>query len=189
MSDIVGGLWYALWVHVYALVNLMSFLLPHSTELDDDTVTRRRQPMPELEEMKLASRSEDDNEETRSMDELEPAFLREEDYPPGWMVYDRESGVILKTEADKLKQKRQQRCQEETVCNDETVCIESGFGVESQPLEIEERKKNIASQTESEPPIKQSHVATGEGRDLVSNRNESFARTESFGEGRDDVST
>jgi hypothetical protein len=39
-------------------------------------------------------------------EDLEPAFLREEDYPPEWMVYDSELGVILKTEADKHRSKQ-----------------------------------------------------------------------------------
>ena len=34
-------------------------------------------------------------------DDIEPAFLKEEDYPPGWLVYHPVLGVVPKTEADR----------------------------------------------------------------------------------------
>jgi hypothetical protein len=52
-------------------------------------------------------------------DTIEPAFLNEEDYPPGWLVYHPVLGVVPKEEADqydrqwKLQQQKQQ--QKETV--------------------------------------------------------------------------
>lgn len=33
--------------------------------------------------------------------DIEPAFLNDRDYPPGWMVYHRVLGVVPKTEADR----------------------------------------------------------------------------------------
>lgn len=36
---------------------------------------------------------------------LEPAFLRESDYPPGWLVYHRVLGVVTKSEADDYNEK------------------------------------------------------------------------------------
>jgi len=37
--------------------------------------------------------------------ELEPTFLRESDYPPGWAVYHRILGVVRKTEADEYDER------------------------------------------------------------------------------------
>jgi len=37
--------------------------------------------------------------------ELEPTFLREIDYPPGWVVYHRILGVVRKTEAEEYDEK------------------------------------------------------------------------------------
>jgi hypothetical protein len=34
------------------------------------------------------------------LNDIEPAFLSDRDYPPGWMVYHRILGVVPKTEAD-----------------------------------------------------------------------------------------
>jgi hypothetical protein len=42
-------------------------------------------------------------------DELEPAFLKESDYPPGWMVYHPVLGVVSKEEADKYNKGIQQQ--------------------------------------------------------------------------------
>jgi hypothetical protein len=41
-------------------------------------------------------------------DPLEPAFLRDEDYPPGWLVFDPVLGVVSKTEADNYRRKQNQ---------------------------------------------------------------------------------
>jgi hypothetical protein len=38
-------------------------------------------------------------------DDIEPAFLREEDYPAGWLVFDTVHGIISKEEADILHKK------------------------------------------------------------------------------------
>lgn len=38
---------------------------------------------------------------------LEPAFLKESDYPSGWMVYHPVLGVVVKTEADKYDREQQ----------------------------------------------------------------------------------
>lgn len=49
-------------------------------------------------------------------DPLPPAFLKDEDYPPGWLVYDPILGVVSKEEADKYhieqKAKRKQQQQQ-----------------------------------------------------------------------------
>ena len=48
-------------------------------------------------------------------DPLPPAFLKDEDYPPGWLVYDPVLGVVSKEEADKyhkgLETKKKQKQQ------------------------------------------------------------------------------
>eukprot|EP00521_Asterionellopsis_glacialis_P019140 CAMPEP_0195314834 /NCGR_PEP_ID=MMETSP0708-20121125/2639_1 /TAXON_ID=33640 /ORGANISM="Asterionellopsis glacialis, Strain CCMP134" /LENGTH=175 /DNA_ID=CAMNT_0040379919 /DNA_START=21 /DNA_END=548 /DNA_ORIENTATION=- len=36
-------------------------------------------------------------------DDIEPAFLKEEDYPPGWLVYHPVLGVVPKAEADRYR--------------------------------------------------------------------------------------
>jgi hypothetical protein len=41
-------------------------------------------------------------------DPLEPAFLRDEDYPPGWLVFDPVLGVVSKAEADNYRRKQNQ---------------------------------------------------------------------------------
>jgi hypothetical protein len=105
--------------------------------------------MPGLEEMNDSIMV--NGNQKRTMTELEPAFLREEDYPPGWMVYDQEVGVILKTEADKLKEKRQQQCSKENVRNEETVCITKVAGEETVSMsESQPMEENAVRQTESE---------------------------------------
>ena len=47
-----------------------------------------------------AHSQEGNKENTRP---LEPAFLRDEDYPPGWLVFDPHLGIISKVEADQYK--------------------------------------------------------------------------------------
>jgi len=77
--------------------------------------------MPELEETDSYKKQRQQNEAHMIVDgelqwtwdkeniaPMEPAFLRDEDYPPGWLVFDPVLGVVSKTEADryKLEQKR-----------------------------------------------------------------------------------
>ena len=44
-----------------------------------------------------------------NQDDIEPAFLNEKDYPPGWCVYHPLLGVVTKEEADKYDKEQQQR--------------------------------------------------------------------------------
>lgn len=124
-------LWDAVSVHLQAILETIKVFVSslYSMELDSPSLAIRRRralaamtDMPELEDMEHSDHTEEKKEsktmETNGEDngkakwgrhgdhELEPAFLREEDYPPDWMVYDREFGVILKTKADKLRSKR-----------------------------------------------------------------------------------
>jgi hypothetical protein len=74
------------------------------------TLSNRK--LPELQEMATAQPSQQQqtlHPSSFEEEELEPAFLKDQDYPPGWMVYDKEMGVILKTRADKLQQERKRR--------------------------------------------------------------------------------
>jgi hypothetical protein len=104
-------------------------LLEANDALPLEHVARRRRfsgtaNMPELENVIPLT---NDNETTSNgmvkkrkshdaMDELEPAFLRDEDYPPGWMVYHPILGVVLKTEADKYQEKKAAETSETTTC-------------------------------------------------------------------------
>lgn len=45
----------------------------------------------------------------KKRDEIEPAFLKEEDYPPGWLVYHPVLGVVPKTEADRYREEEELR--------------------------------------------------------------------------------
>ena len=45
-------------------------------------------------------------------DEIEPAFLNAEDYPPGWLVYHPVLGVVPKEEADDYDNKTERMCEE-----------------------------------------------------------------------------
>ena len=81
--------------------------------------------MPELEETDIhkqqQQQQQEEGEERASQDyyyvdkentdPLEPAFLRDDDYPPGWLVFDPILGVVSKAEAD--KDKREQRIKRE----------------------------------------------------------------------------
>jgi len=42
----------------------------------------------------------------RNREPLEPAFLNDQDYPPGWMVYHGELGVVSKPQADQWEQEQ-----------------------------------------------------------------------------------
>ena len=124
-------IWDAVSGHLQAILETIKIFVSslYSMEFDSTSLAIRRRrtiaaitDIPELEDMEHSDHSEEKKEskttETNGADnagtgctrlgdhELEPAFLREEDYPPDWMVYDREFGVILKTEADKLRSKR-----------------------------------------------------------------------------------
>lgn len=130
--DVLWDLWDAVSVHLQAILETAKMFVSslYSIELYTPSLAIRRRralagmsSMPELEDMEHNDHGEEKEEsktkETngaendmvkwrrRNEDELEPAFLREEDYPPDWMVYDRELGVILKTEADKRRSKNQ----------------------------------------------------------------------------------
>lgn len=75
--------------------------------------------MPELEETDVQKQQLDESqlpqdqqhhqlEDKENTDPLEPAFLRDEDYPPGWLVFDPVLGVVTKTEADNYRRKQNQ---------------------------------------------------------------------------------
>ena len=75
--------------------------IPALEELDE---TKQKQEL--LEEHKQQAKAgaqEGNKENTRP---LEPAFLRDEDYPPGWLVFDPHLGIISKVEADQYKQEQ-----------------------------------------------------------------------------------
>lgn len=44
-----------------------------------------------------------------STPELEPAFLHDKDYPPGWMVYHPVLGVVAKEKADEFDREKKKR--------------------------------------------------------------------------------
>ena len=53
--------------------------------------------------------------------EIEPAFLKESDYPPDWMVYHTVLGVVTKTEADRYdREQRETTVATRAVTNDGT---------------------------------------------------------------------
>lgn len=70
--------------------------------------------MPELEVMDTSSSfffgddDDDNNIKAYNTDPLEPTFLKDEDYPPGWLVYDPILGIISKEELDKHHQQQKQ---------------------------------------------------------------------------------
>ena len=67
--------------------------------------------MPELEETdanKLQADQASISSRNLNIKPLEPAFLRDEDYPPGWLVFHPVLGVVAKVEADKFKQEHDQ---------------------------------------------------------------------------------
>jgi hypothetical protein len=61
-----------------------------------DTVRNRHAAAPQM----LGRRNNAPILQHRAND-IEPAFLNDRDYPPGWMVYHRVLGVVPKTEADR----------------------------------------------------------------------------------------
>lgn len=68
--------------------------------------------MPELEETdinKLQADQATSTPQSLSIRPLEPSFLKDEDYPPGWLVFDPVLGVVSKVEADKFKQEYEQK--------------------------------------------------------------------------------
>lgn len=76
--------------------------------------------MPELEEMDNDSNFLEEVEGDfmgafcrENTDPLPPAFLRDEDYPPGWLVYDVDLGVVSKKDADIYHRRRQETKKQE----------------------------------------------------------------------------
>ncbi|CAB9497284.1 expressed unknown protein [Seminavis robusta] len=61
-------------------------------------------PLQQLDPLPAAAINNNNKENT---DPLEPAFLNDEDYPPGWLVFDPVLGVVSKAEADNYKRKQQ----------------------------------------------------------------------------------
>lgn len=66
--------------------------------------------LPELEDLDETKRNQDDETNEESLDttrentnSLEPAFVKDEDYPPGWLVFDPHLGIVSKAEADRYK--------------------------------------------------------------------------------------
>jgi hypothetical protein len=130
--DVIWDLWVQVWAHLLAILDTAKLFASsfYCSDLDSPSVAVRRRRaleavsnMPELEDAEYSNDAEEKkDQETRETrygeengakkmkgvneEELEPAFLREEDYPPEWMVYDHELGVILKTEADKHRSKQ-----------------------------------------------------------------------------------
>jgi hypothetical protein len=54
---------------------------------------------------------------------LEPAFLNESDYPPGWMVYHPVLGVVFKTEADKYDSQQREKQEQKSSSSPVTVVV------------------------------------------------------------------
>jgi hypothetical protein len=82
-------------------------------------------------------------------EELEPAFLNDQDYPPGWMVYDKEMGVILKTRADKLQQERKRRneCKREASCGEIKCAKPPTVNEQSVQQDMTEQRSNRNTET------------------------------------------
>lgn len=82
--------------------------------------------------------------------ELEPAFLRESDYPPGWMVYHPVLRVVTKTEAEQYDRKQeteQHERSEQQQVNDDAASPDDAAVVSTNPPEdggdhCEEEKKD-----------------------------------------------
>lgn len=176
--------WNAIVVPVWSFLEMLRFyVLPLDEDYEEivDGGTRRRgrrlAPMPELQVMTTLTNETDENIDTdkrqrsttnKTLQELEPAFLKTEDYPPGWMVYDREAGVILKTQADKLKEEKrkqqQQQCiEEKTVLTEECQAENKTIVVEPQETTAcssETKSRAVAEETacrsEMKPPADQS---------------------------------
>ena len=68
--------------------------------------------MPDLEETDV-NKLEADQQATAArrgnIGHIEPAFLNDEDYPPGWLVFDPVLGVVSKSEADSFKREHEQK--------------------------------------------------------------------------------
>ncbi|KAL3934311.1 MAG: hypothetical protein SGARI_003446, partial [Bacillariaceae sp.] len=89
--------------------------------------------------------------------DIEPAFLNEEDYPPGWMVYHAELGVVPKEEADaydamlRRKQEAARKLKEE---NEDEKKSAQGDEVEaSVPPSATAPSNNMAAETQRDPPL------------------------------------
>lgn len=76
----------------------------------------RRQVSGQMPELEIVETTVDDRKHSnvskgrarkRNRDELEPAFLYEDDYPPGWLVYHPVLGVVEKTEADRYDEEKE----------------------------------------------------------------------------------
>lgn len=89
----------------------------------EETDSRKRQQQVEEEDVlgllgpSSSSAKHDDSVDKENRLPLEPAFLNDVDYPPGWLVFDPVLGVISKAEADKYKReltvKREQQQQQQ----------------------------------------------------------------------------
>jgi hypothetical protein len=78
-------------IHGGPLENASSFAMNGTS----DTIRNRHAAEPEM-----LRRNNEPILQHRAND-IEPAFLDDRDYPPGWMVYHRVLGVVPKTEADR----------------------------------------------------------------------------------------
>lgn len=77
---------------------------PSLTESHSSAVARKERGRREKELASEGKRGEQRTSFSKCSDrEIEPAFLREEDYPPGWLVYHPVHGVISKLDADKIR--------------------------------------------------------------------------------------
>mmetsp|Transcript_30276 Transcript_30276/g.69801 ORF Transcript_30276/g.69801 Transcript_30276/m.69801 type:complete len:95 (-) Transcript_30276:149-433(-) len=64
----------------------------------------RNTALPELENIALVEKNK---QRKQQQDDLEPAFLNEKDYPPGWLVFHPVLGVVAKTDLDAYKKLEQ----------------------------------------------------------------------------------
>ena len=67
-----------------------------------------RMPSPELQQQPSLP-SVVQNQVALNQDDIEPAFLNDQDYPPGWLVYHPLLGVVSKEDADKYDKDQQER--------------------------------------------------------------------------------
>jgi hypothetical protein len=119
--------------------------------------------MPELEEMDDNKRNNQTLNKVETLDlnkentdPLEPAFLRDEDYPPGWLVFDPVLGVVSKTEADdyklQQKQKKERQQQQQQQQHQDQKPPERPQNLQQQQLSMEQ-KSNATPR-----PLRHQHV-------------------------------
>jgi hypothetical protein len=83
---------------------------------------------------------------------IEPAFLNEEDYPPGWLVYHVQLGVVPKEEADAYDAMIRRKLQEEQKLKEENEKQSAKVDQDESAIEAAEVPKESNPQRQSDSP-------------------------------------